>query len=359
MLFSFIFVSQHILSQNLLAEDARQRAVAVFDHLDTQNAYRDSLNRVDMNMLPSGYSQSINNMQVSFAVYEAEFFPEYTSISAFLRIVMPAKENRELFFAAKDIKLSHDGDIIGDAKLTLLSDIEIPISGGNVILRLKGDFNKKTGVTSDLTYASIDCKGLKGLGISAEVELSNKLCYKAGTTGDSTQHKVIGKFQTEIENWNDIVAQVSFPSFCIKGLKDFIWTVEDAVFDFSDLKNAQNFTFPEGYDQYLIPGNEMLWQGVYVRNLAVTLPPQFSKGEDKRVSFSAHDMIIDDNGISGTFGAHNILSINEGNASGWAFSVDYFGLKLMANTLEGAEFNGMIGLPVSERTNLKYNGLIA
>jgi hypothetical protein len=349
-----LLFSQSVRSQTIISENIKH-AQAYFARLDAENSYKDNLNHVDMNRLPSGFKQTISNMEVTVAVSGAEFYTDYTALDAFLRIKIPGNQDRVLFFGAKDIKLSHDGDIIGDAQLSLLGDMDIPMSGGNIILRLKGSFDSMTGQSKDLTYASIDCQGLKGMGLTAEVELSDRLCSPA----DKTSGKVVGRFQTQVDDWNDIVASVSFPSFVIKGLDDFIWTLEDAVFDFSDLKNAPEFRFPAGYEaQYMIPGMNTLWRGVYVKNLAVTLPPQFAKDGDKRVSFAAQDMIIDDNGITGKFGAFNILSLREGNASGWAFSVDYFGLELLANNLEGAHFTGVIALPIAEKTALKYNGVI-
>jgi hypothetical protein len=358
LLFVAVFPVQGIFSQTVISDNIKN-AQASFAQLDAQNSYKDDLNHVDMNRLPSGFKQTINNMEVTVAVSGAEFYAEYTSLSTFLRIKIPGENSKMLFFGAENIKLSHDGGIIGDARLVLLSDIEIPISDGNILLRLKGDFNKKTGQSKDLSYVTIDCKGFKQLGVSAEVELSPQLCYPVDVKGDSIlSGKVIGKFQTEIEDWNDIVASVSFPSFALKGLDGFIWNVEDAVFDFSDQRNGRGFSFPEAYRPYFISGNEMLWRGVYVRNLSVTLPPQFSQNEGKRVSFLAQDMLIDDNGITGKFGASNVLAFDQGNAGGWSFSVDYFGLELLANRLEGARFTGELGLPISEKSKLGYEGVI-
>ncbi|KAA6309803.1 hypothetical protein EZS27_038775, partial [termite gut metagenome] len=294
---------QEIFAQTVISDNIKN-AQSSFARLDAKNSYKDNLNHVDMNKLPSGFKQTINNMEVTVAVSGAEFYTEYTSLSTFLRIKIPGEKRKTLFFGAEGIKLSHDGGIIGDARLVLLSDIEIPISEGNILLRLKGDFNKKTGQSKDLSYVTIDCKGLKDLGVSAEVELSPELCYPVDDKGDTIPNgKVIGKFQTMIEDWNDIVASVSFPSFVLKGLDGFIWNVKNAVFDFSDVKNGQGFSFPEAYRSYLTPGNELLWRGVYIQDLSVTLPPQFSQSEGKRVSYSAQNMLIDDNGITGVFGA--------------------------------------------------------
>ena len=357
-LFLVFFSVNSTFGQSMISENMKN-AQEAFARMDAKDAYTDNLNHVDMNMLPSGFKQTINNMDVTVAISGAEFHPDHTSLEAFLRVVIPGDKKKTFFFGAKDIRLSLGGDIIGDAKLVLLEDLDIPMSGENIILRLKGGFDKKTGQSANLTYASIDCKGLKAIGLSAEVELSSKICYPVNAYGDSIPGaKVVGQFQTEIENWNDIVASVSFPSFSLNGLKDFIWTLDGVIFDYSDLKNAPDFTFPEGYDQYIIPGKQELWQGIYARNLSVGLPAQFAKEDQRRVTISARDLLIDDNGVTGKFGVENILSLDEGNASGWAFSVDYLALELMASRLEGFIFNGALQLPISEKTRLKYNGFM-
>lgn len=352
-----LFFCQVLFSQTTLSDNIK-KAQTCFAQLDAENSYKDKLNHADMNVLPSGISQTIGNMGITLAVHSAEFYMDYTSLGIFLRLDVPNREE-PLLFGAENIKLSHDGDIIGDARLTLMSDIEIPIGNKNVILRLKGNYDKTTGQTDGLTYISIDCKGFRQLGVSAEVELSKNLCSSVDANGKIIENeKVKGIFRTEVANWNDIVAEISFPSFEIKGLTGFIWNIRDAVIDFSDSRNDPAFTFPFGYEQYLIPGHEEWWKGVYVRELSVTLPTQFNKGGKDRVRFFARNMLIDDQGITGTFGADNLLSFNEGNASGWPFSVDQFSLSLMANHLEKAKFKGMLGLPISENTKLIYDGEI-
>ena len=360
-LFFFLIFSIGVNSQENIASNMK-KAQATFARLDAENNYKDNLNHADMNILPMGISQTISNMGITLAVHSAEFFTEYTELGIFLRLDVPGREGKPLMFGAENIKLSHDGDIIGDARLVLMSDIEVPISGENVIMRLKGDYNNKTGQTSGLTYVTIDCRGFKQLSIDADIELSRKLCIPVSPTGEiikDEKQKVKGSFRTQAENWTDIVAKVSLPSFEIKGLSGFVWNLQDAVFDFSDTKNEQAFSFPSGYQQYLIPGNEVLWKGIYAKELSVTLPPQFSKNGDKRVSFFAQGMLIDENGVTGNFGVENILSFDEGNASGWAFSVDHFSLKLLANHLEEARFKGVLGLPVSENAKFLYDGQIA
>jgi hypothetical protein len=350
-------------------DNALQDAKKIFALLDANNAYIDKLeNLLNGIELPVGLQKSINNTRITIAASGGRINPQNnaTELDFFARLEIGTKDT--IFFGAKGIKLSYNGDIIGDARLVLLKNQEIPIGGSYVILRLLGSFDMSTGNMNDLTYVEIDCNGFKSLGLSAEVELSQSLCYpvdKDGRIDTVANKRVVGKFNTQISGLDDILAAVTFPSFEIKGLSGFVWTLRDAVFDFSDLRNDERVQFPNQYNQYLIPGNEKLWNGVYVRELSVTLPPQFEKeGSDtvaaykNRTSFMAANMLIDENGVTGMFSAENLLSINEGSADGWEFSLDHFHLHLIANTLEEANFKGKIGIPLSEKTRFAYNGII-
>jgi hypothetical protein len=366
-LMAFMIIGSAFISYAAEVDDALKKAKEVFAVIDANNAFIDKLENLANGIeLPVGLQKSINNNRITIAASGGRIksLNNVTELDFFARIEVGNRDT--IFFGAKGIKLSYSGDIVGDARLVLLKNKEIPVGGGNVIFRLLGSFNMESGAMNDLTYMEIDCTGFKSLGLSAEVELSPKLCRKVNNDGkvsDST--RVIGKFNTQISGLDDILASVTFPSFEIKGLSGFVWNLRNAVFDFSDLRNDNSVIFPVGYSQYLIAGNEKLWNGVYVKELSVTLPPQFEKnGNDSltayanRVSFAASDMIIDENGITGTFGANNILSVNEGSASGWEFSVDHFHLRFMANSLEEANFRGVIGIPLSEKTRLGYDGLI-
>jgi hypothetical protein len=351
------------------SDDNLQKAKEIFSIIDANSAYIDKLENLSHGIeFPVGLQKSINNTRITIAASGGRINPQnnVTELDFFARLEIGTKDT--IFFGAKGIKLSYGGDIIGDARLVLLKNKEIPIGGSYVILRLLGSFDIQQGSMNDLTYVEIDCNGFKSLGLSAEVELSPSLCHPVNSQGipdTANNARVIGKFKTQISGLDDILAAVTFPSFEIKGLSGFIWNLRDAVFDFSDLRNDSNVQFPVEYGQYLIPDNEKLWNGVFVRELSVTLPPQFEKeGGDSvaayanRTSFMAQNMLIDENGVTGLFSAENIISINEGNASGWEFSLEHFHLRLLANSLEEANFKGKVGIPLSEKTRFAYNGII-
>ncbi len=358
-------------------EQERQKAANAFATLDRTANYAEQLSMADLNRLPMGISRHVSNVEYTIAISAFRVKPGYTELTVYGRVKIPqsadgqTRNDQVLFFGAQDIKLSFDGNIVGDAKLVLLGDISIPINGDRATLVLHGGLDKTTGRGLELTYLSMDCKGFKELGVAADVVFPEDLLRQVNEKGepvvgkDSKTGKPLGRvsasFQTIVRDWNDILLSVSLPRFEIVGLNGFIFDVQQAVFDFSDFRNDPTIAFPNDYQsKYLIPGKPDLWKGVYIRDLSITLPKAFaSKDSTKRVAFAAHNMILDNNGISGLFTAANILSLDKGSAGGWRFSVDRFSLELEANQLTGAGFAGFIGLPVSESTTLAYEAFIS
>lgn len=351
----------HVSAQQSTAAAQLDEVAKVFETLSQSNAYTEDLTSASCNVLPIGIKRTMNNMEITIAVDKVVFHPDYAELSVLARAIIPQK-NLDLFFGGRGIKLSYEGSIIGDANLTLLGDIEIPFNNGNMSLVLKGDYSFATGSTKSKTYMAIDCKGCKELGLNAELRFPESLMVKVQDDGTiiPTDRKVCCDFSTVIQDWSDIIADISLPSFQVVGLNGFIFNIEHVVFDFSDTRNDDDVRFPAGYEgKYMIPGAATLWRGVYARAIEVTLPKAFNDINDKPVRFSAQNLLIDDNGITGAFSAENILSFETGNASGWNFSVDRFGLELEANKLIAAGFGGQIGLPFEGgKTKLDYDAFI-
>ncbi|MDR1895260.1 MAG: hypothetical protein LBR10_00525, partial [Prevotellaceae bacterium] len=344
--------------------EERQKAMEVFDILDETGKYTDNLTIADLNNLPMGLSRTTGNVEYCVAISGYRHRGDYAELTVYGRVVIPGEEDKTLFFGAQGIKFAYSGQFLDEAVLMLLGDITIPIHGNQASLILRGGFDKSTGTGLDLTYMAINCDGFKELGITADVVFPETLIRKVDSGGkpvEGINGRVSGSFHTIVSDWEDILVSLTLPRFEIVGLNGFIFNIEQAVFDFSYLRNAPATVFPKNYaSKYLIPGQHDSWQGVYISTLSVTLPEQFArKDRAERISFSAENMLVDNNGISGLFSAENVLSINQGSASGWRFSVSSFSLELETSQLVGARFAGEIGLPVSEKANLEYEGIIS
>ena len=352
---------------NTTSDSLRGKAEEVILELERENKFLESLTAYLTGetpiTLPIGIKKEIGSTQFIMGVSQIKLGKDYSELEIFVRLKLPqideTGKQRELFFGASRVKLSHKGGLFGDADLVLLGDVPIPFQGKEVLMILKGGFDLQTGDLDKKTYVTIDCDGFKELGLAVDVEFSrNKLLpVKADNTVDNStipgtniKKKVTTSFEVTASDWNDILVQVSLPRFQVPKLKNTIFELNTAIFDFSDIRNSPNMKWPSpDYQQtYLIEGEEDLWRGVYVESLTIVLPKEFSKkGSNQRISFGAEKMLIDNNGVSGTFKGENILPIDQGTADGWQFSVDRFKVTLVAGSLTSAGFGGAIVLPVT------------
>lgn len=364
-LFLFILFVNQVYAQETspTGQTRLELGKGLFEAIEQNGAFVENLSHSRQRILPVGLKRVVNNIEITIAIDKVIFHPEYSELSVFAKAVIPqadTKDGKTLFFGARGIKLSNEGSIIGEANLALLQDIEIPFNNGAMSLLLKGEYDSNTGNSNSKTYMSIDCKGFKEIGLDAEVRFPTTLLKRADTGTQHADSVVSGSFKTVISGWNDLIATISLPPFHIVGLDGFIFSLQNVTFDFSDVRNDPSIHFPDGYEQkYMIPGATALWRGVYAESLEITLPEQFKGIGGEATRFSSHHLLIDDNGISGLFTAENILAFNQGDASGWNFSVRTFRLELEANKLTEAGFAGDIGLPFKGKNNkLGYQAII-
>jgi hypothetical protein len=384
----------------------KSAALSSFDEIEKSQRWINSFSDQDLVQLPIGLKKDISNTKYSIGITKATFTPQYTVLQVFCRIEIPQTtpdgKPMQLFFGSDNIKLSHDGGIVGDAKLVLLGDVDIPFNN-KWQLSLYGGFDMATGALSDLTYVTINCDGFKELKISGAVEFSRDMIIPIEADGTVNEGKttvpktyyngqtkqvpnrVKGEFSFVASNWNDILVNVSLQPFVLKDKRNntnydgnFQFLVNNAVLDLSDLKNHPTVSFPDYYqEQALLLPNENAWRGVYVETFDIGLPKEFKTNEtssqNQRVHIGASKLIIDKYGVSGTFYADNVFPLNKGITSSqnsWAYSLDHIDITIAANTFVKANLKGEILLPVSKnktpatgttpkKLGLEYNGFIS
>lgn len=356
-----------------------------FKKIEKENNWVEKITDENVETLPLGVKYDLNGVEYSIGFVKAKITPQHTEFTVFARIKLPQTDEKgnamEIFFGADNIKLSHGGGIFGDANLMLLGDVFIPFNGGKWLLSLKGGFDYKTGDPKKSTYVTINCDGVKDLELIGDVQFSRSMLLPVDEKGELLKENTIykkldekkdtikllipnrvkGDFKVSATDWNDMIIDVNLTPFVLaKKPKKFMFSVNKATFDFSDIR-TENVVFPDFYtkNNLLLPNKES-WRGVYVKSLNVGLPKPFkttkSVADKERVSFRAADMIIDSHGVSGKFSVNNLIPLKTGITSkekGWAFSVDSLSITLAANTLIGAGFDGRILLPISESTAKK------
>ncbi|WP_108869407.1 hypothetical protein [Aquimarina aquimarini] len=337
----------------------------VFKSIDEQENYIGELTKDDLNELPVAIKpKTISNVTYTVGIAKAVFKPTFTELTVFLRVEFPKKststevavtateqENNVLILGASDIKLSHEGGIVGDARLNLISQFTTNINSGAILLTLKGGFNAPG------TYATIDCFGFKEFGIDANIKFTDGLLFPVDENGKKKTGYIDSDFKIKANDWNDMVVNISLPEFGITGLEGTTFRPGTAVFDFSDVRNDESTPMP--YLNKYYSENPTLWRGVYINTLEVVLPKAFEKkNDDSRVAFAATNLLIDAQGVTGRFTGDNIFTLEEGTASGWDFSLEHFLLDIEVNKLKAGEFAGEIVLPVSKVDKVEYTAIM-
>ena len=400
-----LLLGQNTNNNDLTPEYAAQQ----MQKIERKELWVDNLSLQNITSLPIGIKtrkrgeNAADNATYSIGIIKATLHSDYTELQVFAKVDIPQKgeDGRpiSLFFGANNVKLSHGGGIIGDAKLALLGDIAIPIHKDAWQLTLYGGFNKQTGQTEDLTYAVIDCDGFKEFRLSGAVEFSRELILpiENGMVNEAKQtvavtlsngrvveapNRVRGDFSITASAWNDLIMNVSLSPFVLAKKQNgtdyngnFQFLVSKAILDVSDIKNDPSVVFPNMYNTkgLLFPAQES-WKGVYVENFSIGLPSQFktkSTAENgKRIEFSAKGLLIDKFGVSGVFSAENIFPLKEGitdKNNAWAYSLEHIEVQIETGEFVKANFNGKILLPITnasknkniEQLGLQYDGLIS
>ncbi len=332
--------------------NARDQAQGVINEIERKGSFVDLLSPDNIIELPVGIKKKFGNSTVTLAIGQAKLYPTYTELLVFCKMDLP--QGKSIFFGANNIKLSHSGGVIGDWNLVLLGDFQIPINGGNSMITLKGGFDMATGATTNLTYVSFACGGVKDVNVVADISFPRSLLTPLNSDYSivsDPQEKVIGTFKVEkLTDWNNMLAGINFVKpFAIKGIEKVAFEITEAKFDFSDFANNVSLSeFPPNYGNLTL-GQENLWRGVFIKSIKVILPKEFKKrGTTERVTFAGTNLLIDNWGFSGIVSGTNILQT--GSASGWDFSVDKFEIEVQANRLRAAGFEGSIALPISQKT---------
>jgi hypothetical protein len=358
------------------AQADRDTAAGLFSYLDTRGHYVDNLTLQDLTVLPVGMKKSLSdgNGSLELGILKAVFFPQYAELTVFVRLKIPSPDpnssikERELFFGADHVRFTRDGGLTGDFSLVLLGDFVLPL--GNMTLRIKGGLNRFTAATQDLTYATVNCDKLVGLGVAGEVLFPRSMLVPINPTDGSVQPgQVRGDFRIDAPDFSDLLAGVTMTPFAVTGYEKFGFILNNAMLDLSDKRNAPGVVFPSGYFDALsnsTPDGDSTgegintWRGVYIQQFMVLLPQEFKEKQNPgvRLQIQATNLLFDRNGVSGQVGMHRTGNPYELTASGWALSLTDFELGFEKNKLVGGKFGGFLRLPVAPTTPIRYDGII-
>ncbi len=300
--------------------------------------------------LPVGMSKQMGDGTLfTVSINRMTLYPSHAELTVFVEVKTGDME-KPLYFGSPAIRFTRMGGIQLGA-VGLLGDFPIPILNGKATLEFQGaligpDNQFLDGVG---TYANFDCDGVSQFNLDVNVAFDRSVIRPADLQDPS---QIRSELNLNVQNGlNDIVVAISIDRpFVHPDKTDVVWTVQDVVFDFSESHNDPRVVFPIAeYTPDLPPGENGLypmWKGVYIGEFSVQLPEDLFGAGGEPPQIGVNDVIIDHTGFTGFVNLEPVLSLDEGNMDGWAFSVDRLEVQFYQNTLAGFEFNGKVNLPI-------------
>lgn len=331
------------------ALEAVQKARGFIAKLKEAGRFLERITGGDLIALPAGVQKQIGNVVYTMGVSAVRLKPTHTEVDIFLEIDLPEQEE-DLVFGAEGIAFSREGGFVGHVELALLGGYGVDLREG----KSRIVFEPRTAQGG--TYAVVGCDGFKELNVEGYVLFSRDWLIPAGAAavpaagGQPT--RIRGDFSFNAQSWDFVVSLTDFDPFLIQGVEDVVWEVGGITLDFSEVENAPDVRFPTDYvSPFTTPGGmSEQWRGVYIEGVRVKLPERFSRPGAPPIGIDAERIIIDDQGFTGKVDVYNILALNEGNADGWAFSVDSFRIDIMAMQLREGRMAGLIHVPLLSRS---------
>ncbi len=333
-----LFLSNPILSQE---SDLISKIYALNESVSDPSKQVGNLNPDSLPSLPIGLVKEIGGRKYIIAIDSAEFTPEGAYFDAYMAMELPDSDEK-IAFAAKHIKFNPKGVLGGEqAKLQLVSDHHISM-GPNTELFLPGSNGKN--------YVEWGCNGFESVNLNGIFNFSDGILVPDSSSTDSL---VTAEFEVHVNDVQNIMAEVNFSPFQIRGGKGFVFTIDQAYVDLSDFNNPPSMVIPVGYDGANTPD----WRGFYLKSFTVKLPSELEKG-GQPTSIYAQDMLIDDAGVSGRFGALNLYTTKESDINGWGFSINKLEVQLTVNQITGGQLKGGVDIPALDETTLMYDALV-
>lgn len=317
-------------------------AISVFNKIKENNKFISFLTDESLGTLPVGLVREINGKVYVIAIDSIRMTPQGAFLSAYFRFPFPGTD-RELIFGGKDISFTPGGIGVGaSTKLVLLNAQEFNLNE-HVEVTFPGDGNN---------FVEWDCNGFKSANLNGVFEFDKGWLEP----DDPKQQTVRAGFSVNVKDLSNIMTDIDIPAFRIKGLKDFNFKVKHAVLDMSDVANPA--TLKVTADMLEDPSSPLLWRGFYLQELEVGLPEQVASKQG-RPKINVTNFFIDDQGVSGTITAENIVKLGDASAGGWPMSIEKVGLSFSKNKLNGGALGGQLKIGFLGDDPLDYDAAIS
>ncbi len=290
------------------------------------------------------------------AITDIIFTERQASFNAAVIIDIP-ETNTPLALGAKNICFSKEKAICGEGTFYLGADYEVNFT--DFVLKATKGFGNGVDSGTYVTFKENDIKRMR-LRMDYKMPQSIRRASDGGT--------VTAKFAATAASWNDWFAEGSIEDFKVGEGNDFVFKMgngQSIIFDHSDLRNANNpffskpFTSGDPNVQEQIDVQAKTWRGLYIPSLGVQLPGILNNN-NQPIAVGVKDVVItlgSSGGmcaqiVAGTLANGNpLLSIGDGNLSGWYYSIDNLSLNIWKSSFKSTSLIGKVVLPISGSSN--------
>jgi len=298
----------------------------ILDKVVKEGRITNQLNKTSFFSLPMGISVG-GDASYMIVINEASIHKDHAVFSAFMVLTNPI-DGTKIRFAAKNIAFTFKSGLLNGFQLELIEKKEVKVQKDASLWILPG------------TYVKWDCNGFESLGITGELELSEKRFKKVNPLTGEELGKVSAFFSIAATNFQDMLVELTLDPFKMVGFDEAYFSFENLTFDFSDSRNSSQFTLPNNYPTAYTGDMVSLWRGLYVTEARIYLSEKFKDKDGRTTSFYAKNLLLDDLGLTGQVGVTNLLSLEKGKIGNWAMSVDEFALELFTSDVKALGLKG-------------------
>ncbi len=294
--------------------DSEAKMDAIKESIIKEKRFTSQLDSASFLSLPIGLSYSTDENPDYFIIIDkATIHPQYAEFNAFMSIRNPI-DGKIIRFRAKNIQFSFKSGLTNGFRLELVSKVKTKLGENSSLFWQPGSF------------VNWDCNGFKSLGINASVELDKNKFVKVEPQTGKELGVVTTSFFITATSLNDLLLELSFEPFKVKGFEEAYFSFKKLTLDFSDTQNAIGFKLPEEYPGEFTGEMAKLWKGFYVHEAQVFLSKKFNSRQGNVTTFYATDVFLDDFGLTGEFGVDDLLTYEQGKLGDWNMSIINFNL---------------------------------
>lgn len=306
------------------------------------------------NSLKMPFGLVFQNANDLLVITEMAFKPNESKINFLTqKLFTKGATDYKLGFAAKYFKIHPHRIEFGSGRVELVEDIAVP----NLVSDPKMKFTFKKGAPTDGCYIEWDSTGVKDVGLGLAVKFSRDWLLPVPTATDSVKATISGN-GTSLQN---ILLTGSLANCEIVGTNGIKILADSISLDLSNTRNPASMHFPANYTNDTSAQGKLLWQGLYIKSLGLTLPDTWKTGANPTQIAATHT-IIDDYGITMKVKAINIINFPQGRVSDMSASLDTLELGILKGSLTNGHAKGKLVLPISRDTitnTLKYTATFA